>query len=188
MHTQESPHMTGALRSMQRILIIGSSGAGKSTLARQIGALLHISVTHLDRLFWQPGWHAISRDELRAAIAPILVQPQWIIDGNYTGTLEMRLAHADTLIWLDMPRWRCLWRVIVRRIQYHGRTRPDLSAGCPEQLSGELLQFIWRYPHTRRPALLRLVTTIPHIHVIVLRSPRQVAQFLAQIRCSTIGE
>ena len=171
---------------MKRILIIGSSGAGKSTLACELGALLHISVTHLDRIFWQPGWHAISRDELNGAISPILAQPQWIMDGNYTSTLEMRLAHADTLIWLDMPRWRCLWRVIVRRIQYHGRTRPDLTAGCSEQLSGDLLKFIWRYPHTRRPELLRRIAAIPHVCVIVLRSPQQVAQFLAQIRCSTI--
>jgi adenylate kinase family enzyme len=152
---------------MQRIMILGSGGAGKSTLARQLGDVLSLPVTHIDQLFWQPQ-HAV------------VTQPQWIMDGNYTSTLDIRLAHADTVIVLNMPRWLCLYRVIVRRIVYHNRTRPDMGADCPEHLTWEFLQFIWNYPK-RIPALKSRLATLPDTQVIYLNSPAEVSAFLTTL-------
>jgi adenylate kinase family enzyme len=161
---------------MQRIMILGSGGAGKSTLARQLGDVLSLPVTHIDQLFWQPHWHAVERDTLIARQHAVVTQPQWILDGNYTSTLDIRLAHADTVIVLNMPRWLCLYRVIVRRIVYHNRTRPDMGADCPEHLTWEFLQFIWNYPK-RIPAL----KSLPDTQVIYLNSPAEVSAFLTTL-------
>jgi adenylate kinase family enzyme len=165
---------------MQRIMILGSGGAGKSTLARQLGDVLSLPVTHIDQLFWQPHWHAVERDTLIARQHAVVTQPQWIMDGNYTSTLDIRLAHADTVIVLNMPRWLCLYRVIVRRIVYHNRTRPDMGADCPEHLTWEFLQFIWNYPK-RIPALKSRLATLPDTQVIYLNSPAEVSAFLTTL-------
>ena len=166
---------------MQRIIIVGSGGAGKSTFARTLGTLLDIPVTHLDSIFWKPGWQAISRAELIAAQQHIIDTPTWIIDGNYSSTMDLRVQAADTFIFLDMPRWLCLYRILRRRIQYHGQSRPDISAGCPEQLTWEFIRFVWQYPRTRRPAVYQRIQTASHLQSIVLRSPRDVEQFLQQV-------
>lgn len=105
----------------QRIILIGSGGSGKSTLARQIGAVLSLPVIHLDALFWQPGWVETPRPEWEALQRELVARDRWVIDGNYGHTLDIRLAAADTVIFMDMPRLVCAWGAIKRRIMYAGR-------------------------------------------------------------------
>lgn len=167
---------------MQRIALIGSGGAGKSTLAMQLSQILGIEVVHLDTLFWQPGWTPTPREEWQAIQEELVRRTQWIIDGNYSATMETRLAAADTVIYLDMPNWLCLWRAVKRRIMYAGRTRPDMAPGCPEQLDWAFLKWIWQYPATRRPAMLKRLEALgASTRVIHLRSPREVDAFLKQV-------
>jgi hypothetical protein len=42
------------------------------------------------------------------------VGDRWIMDGNYSGSLDIRLERADTVIILVFSRWRCLVRVLRR--------------------------------------------------------------------------
>lgn len=168
---------------MQRVIIIGSGGAGKSTLARQLGAMLGIEVIHLDALYWQPGWAETPKSEWQETVQTLVQQDTWIMDGNFGGTMELRLAAADTVIFLDFPRLLCLWRVWKRRWQYAGKTRPDMRQGCPERLNWEFLQWIWTYPTRRRPVVLkRLSQLAPNQTVMILRSPAQVRQFLSEVQ------
>jgi adenylate kinase family enzyme len=75
---------------MQRILVIGPCGAGKSTAAVELGRQLDLPVHHLDRLHWRAGWIESSREELLAALAPIVAGERWLIDDNYGGTMSGR--------------------------------------------------------------------------------------------------
>src|ERR1051325_3370360 len=111
---------------MQKILVIGSGGAGKSTFARRLGERLKLDVIHLDRLYWKPGWIETPKDEWRRLIQELLNREAWIMDGNYSGTLEMRMAACDTVIFLDIARSVCLWRVMKRSISYRKECRPDM--------------------------------------------------------------
>ena len=97
---------------MKRILIIGSGGAGKTTLARQLGKLLDLPVVHLDALYWQPGWTETPKQVWNDKIQDLLLQDSWVMDGNYGGTLDQRIVAADTIIFLDISRLTCLFRVI----------------------------------------------------------------------------
>jgi len=164
-------------------MIIGSGGAGKSTLARQLGKMLDLPVIHLDAVHWQPGWVAMPKDEWCGKVAEMTQGERWIIDGNYGGTLPARLAVADTIIFLDYPWWLCLWRVLRRRVQYHGRTRPDLSPGCPEQLDWEFLKWVCvDFPRHSRGRILQLVQEHGgHAHLIQHQSPRETRRWLAEI-------
>ncbi|MEM9666309.1 MAG: DNA topology modulation protein [Bacteroidota bacterium] len=167
---------------MQRILVIGSGGAGKSTLARQLGRRLGLPVIHLDQHYWQPGWVETPRAVWQERVRQLIQRERWVMDGNYSGTMEMRLAAADTIVFLDTPRWRCLWQATRRYLRFRGRSRPDMSPGCPERLPLAFLWWIWRYPRARRPGLLaRLQAVEPSQRVVVVRSTREARRFLNSV-------
>lgn len=118
----------------RRIAIIGSGGSGKSAVARELGTILGTEVIHLDALFWKPGWVETPRPEWRALQEALVLRATWIMGGNYHGTIAIRLAAADTIVFLDLPRAVCLWRVLGRWPRHRGTARPDLAPGCPETL------------------------------------------------------
>ena len=164
---------------MKRISIVGSGGAGKSTFAHQVADILHLPVIHLDALYWQPNWVATPQDEWREKQQQFVQQESWIIDGNYTSTLDLRFAVADTIIFLDFPRFLCLYRAVKRRIQFAGKTRPDMAEGCPERIDREFFLWIWNYPNNGRVRVLKKIEQYrENRQVIILRSPRKVQQFL----------
>ncbi|MEM8557749.1 MAG: DNA topology modulation protein [Bacteroidota bacterium] len=167
---------------MRRVLVIGSGGAGKSTVATEMGERLGLPVVHLDRLYWQPGWVETPKAEWKSVVQQLLQRETWVMDGNYGGTLDARLAAADTVVFLDLPRWLCLWRVVKRRLQYRGRTRPDMTDGCPERLTGEFIHWVWTYRAERRPQILQKLHAVKHDkQVVILQSRQQVGRFLSTL-------
>ncbi len=118
----------------ERIVIFGSPGAGKTTLAQKLGDILDIKVFHLDCYFWLPGWKEKPIKE-RIAIQQAFVQEKrWIIEGTYLNSSDIRLNAADTIIFLDISVWLCLWHSIKRRFEYRNKLRADLAEGCHEKL------------------------------------------------------
>lgn len=163
-------------------MIIGSGGAGKSTFSRELGNLLHIPVYHLDALYWKEDWVLASREEQIQVQRDLVAQDCWIIDGNYGFTMDMRLEAADTIIFVDLPRIQCLYRVVKRRIQYHNKTRPDMGKGCDEQLDFEFLKWVWTYSKVKRPVILeKLQAVSAEKDIIIFRSSAEVAKFLEQL-------
>lgn len=180
---KRSPQYQQHNSAINRAIIIGSSGSGKSTLARQLGASLELPVIHLDRHFWHPGWVETPLDEWRIEVARLVQRRQWVMDGNYRETLDMRLDAADMVVFLDLHPMVCTWRTLKRRIQYYNRPRPDMARGCREPLfDPQVFQFlrrVWDYPHRARPDVVRrLNEAAPTKRVIWLRSRQEVQQFL----------
>ena len=170
---------------MKRILILGSSGSGKSTLARRLGATLELPVIHLDRHYWQPGWVPTPEMEWVETVNQIIQRPQWIIDGNYRSTLDIRLQAADTIVFLDLPPWLCALRATKRRIQYANTPRPDMAKGCRERLFDpqfpEFIRHIWTYPNRARPDVKkRLANYSSDKEIIWLKTTDDVSQFLSE--------
>ena len=164
---------------MQRILVIGSPGAGKSTLSHQLAARTGLPLSHLDRMFWLPGWVERDRDEGLAELRGVLAQDRWIIDGNYGSSLPLRLERADTVVWLDYPTHTCLARVFKRWWQFRGKTRPDMTEGCPENLNLEFLHYVLvfraAWQHRNAAALAAFKG-----QVIRFRRPSEAADWLAR--------
>jgi adenylate kinase family enzyme len=164
---------------MQRVLVIGSSGAGKSTLARKLAPQLGLPLVHLDRFYWSPGWVEPTQEKWRRIVEGLVAEPAWVMDGNYSNTFDLRMPRADTVIWLDYPRTRCLWRVVTRVINGYGYNRPDLPDGCPEQVDLKFYRFVWDFPNRSRPRIVDGLKTIgSHLRVIQLTNNRDVAAFL----------
>ncbi|MFC5735570.1 DNA topology modulation protein [Cytobacillus gottheilii] len=167
---------------MRKIVLIGSGGAGKSTLARQLGEELKIDVYHLDALFWKPNWVSVPKDDQRKIQNKLVEKEEWIIDGNYGGTMEIRLNAADTIIFLDIQRTICVYRAFKRILQYRNKTRPDMGEGCKERFDLNFLKWIWNYPKTKRPEILKKLNQISKDQrVIILKSPKEVKQFLKKV-------
>jgi adenylate kinase family enzyme len=168
---------------MKKVLAIGSSGAGKSVLSRRLGEISGIPVIHLDKHYWRSGWTEPPKDEWRDQVAKLLEGEQWIIDGNYSGTLEQRLESCDTVVFLDFPRLICTLRVLKRMLSFYGRTRPDLAEGCPERLDFAFLIWVWNYPSRSKPRVLeRIANVADRVRVHRLTNNQQVEAFLAGLK------
>ncbi len=147
----------GQLASMRRIVVMGPPGSGKSTLARHLGKQNGLPVFHLDQVFWQPGWIKAPADCFRSEVERIAGLPAWVIDGNYTGTIAPRFAAADLVIYLDVPTWLSMLRLLRRTCVGYGRVRADAAPGCAERLDLAFLRFAWSWNRTRRVRTLALV-------------------------------
>ena len=167
---------------MRKVLVIGSGGSGKSIFAARLGRLLGIEVIHLDRIHWKPGWTETPKDEWARTVEGLVRRESWVMDGNYSGTLDIRLAACDTVIFLDMPRRVCLWRVLKRVVLYREGSRPDMAEGCAEHFNLEFLLWVWNYPATRRPKILEKLRALPPgKRVVRLRSSAEAESFLAEV-------
>lgn len=130
-----------------KIAILGFSGSGKSTLAKRLGELTGAPVLHLDTVQFLPDWEVRPLEEKQAMVQDFLDSHlAWVIDGNYRKlSYERRLEEADQIWILLFNRFSRLYRVLRRYRQYRGKSRPDMTQGCPEKVDAEFISWIlWR--------------------------------------------
>lgn len=165
---------------MQRIAIIGPSGAGKSTLARTLGERTGLPVFHIDTIHWKPGWVESAQEDTRAVVEGIARGDRWILDGNYSSSFRTRMARADMVVFLDLPRRRYFPRIFRRMIRYYGRTRPDLAPECPERFDWEFVVWVWNFHRDSRQRILAALDESDGNFVLhTLRTPSDVRRFIA---------
>jgi adenylate kinase family enzyme len=170
--------------ALHRIMIVGCSGAGKTTLATRISERLGLPLIHLDSYYWSPGWKEPDPADWYRVVESLAAAPAWVMDGNYWMTFGPRMAHADSLVWLDYSRGVCLWRVSIRTLQWLGRCRPELS-GCRERLTLSFLRHVWTFRAEYRPRIVAALQRYgPHLNVIMLTNDREADDFLAAVRRS----
>lgn len=165
---------------MERIVIVGCGGSGKSLLARQLAANLDLPLTHLDAVYYDQDWNPLPQEEFAARQEKLVTEPAWIIEGNYAGTLPIRLAAADTVIFLDLPALTCLWGILQRRWRYRGGQHHDV--GVYDRIRWSFLVYIWRYRRTMAPRVRKLINqhTIS-AKVITVTSRRQARRLINQL-------
>ncbi len=172
---------------MQRILVIGSPGAGKSTLASRLAGRLNLPLIHLDREYFGPGWTMPPKDEWRERVKALAARPAWVMDGNYASTFDLRVPRATAIVWLDLPRWRCILSVLWRVARNYGRHRPDLGSAGPERFDWSFMRWIWSYPEKMRPKTMRMLERLRvDQRVFVLRSRSNIPALEAAL--STVKE
>jgi adenylate kinase family enzyme len=166
---------------MQKVMIIGSAGAGKSTLARILGARTGLPVVHLDKEFWNPGWVQTPRAEWIEKQERLLAGDRWIVDGNYGGTMDVRIALADTIVFMDFGRTVCLYNVMKRWLTHIGKTRVDMAEGCPEKIDAEFIRWVWDFPKRSRPEILRKIEANQDKKTVTLKTRGEVKRFLESL-------
>jgi adenylate kinase family enzyme len=102
---------------VRRVSVVGNSASGKTTLAAQIADRLGAPHLELDSIFHQPGWQPLPTEEFRGKVAGFVAGPTWVVDGNYGRVRDLVWERADTVVWLDLPRYRVMRRVIWRTLR-----------------------------------------------------------------------
>ncbi len=165
---------------MKRVLIIGCPGSGKSTFARALQEITQLPLVHLDLLFWNADRSTVSREVFLERLETVMQKEQWIIDGNYSNTMEQRMRVCDTVFFLDYATEVCLDGVTSRR----GQVRPDLpwleTGNDPDY--GEFLDFIKNFATDRRPQLVRLLENYSEKNIYHFTSREQAQDYLDEIR------
>lgn len=137
---------------MKKIIIIGCPGAGKSTFARRLQEKLNIPLYYLDMIWHKPDKTTVLREEFDMHLQEIMRQDEWIIDGNYQRTLEMRLQAADTVFLLDYPVEVCLAGARERV----GKKRVDMP-WMEEELDEGFRQWILDFSKEQLPVIYDLL-------------------------------
>jgi adenylate kinase family enzyme len=164
---------------MNRVVVIGNGGSGKTYLSARLAARLGLPVIHLDAEYYDEAWRPLPQDEFAARQRELVAQPRWLIEGNYARTLPIRLAAADTLVFLDLPARTCLTGILQRRWKYRGGQHAD---GVYDRITWNFITYIWGYRRTMRPRV-ELMTAVHgrHLNVITLTSRRQTTRWLAEL-------
>lgn len=135
---------------IQKIAIIGCTGAGKTTLAKKLGVRFDVPVYHLDHYYWKPGWIESDLEMFKKKHQELITQSAWIIDGNQMATVAERVQTADIIIFLDIPRFICIWRVLRRWLKNALFNTQDSQS----TITWGLLCYAWRYNREYRPIVL----------------------------------
>lgn len=171
---------------MKRILILGCCGSGKSTLARSLNDITGIEIIHLDQEYWNPNWVETPKDEWNAKVRVLAAKESWIMDGNYSGSLDIRLPRADTIIYLDRNTITCLYRVLKRIWKYKGKTRPDMVSGCPERFDWDFIHYVAVFNLvSKKRVMQKLKQMSKDQQLIILSSDLEVTNYLENIKSSS---
>ncbi len=163
---------------MERVIVIGCPGSGKSTFSRALAEKTGLPLYHLDLMYWNADRTTVPREQFRSRLEAVLAQRSWIVDGNYGGTMELRLAACDTVFFLDYPTDVCLSGLTERR----GRARPDLPWVEREgETDEEFVSFVRAYATESRPRVLELLARYRDRRVIVFHSRDEADAYLSTL-------
>ena len=161
---------------MKRIMIIGCPGSGTSTFARALAAKTGLPLYYLDMMYWNPDRTIKPKEEFRAALRETVALPEWIIDGNYGSTLELRMEACDTVIFLDYPVEVCIAGVEERR----GKPRPDMP-WVETEPDLEFIEFIKKYNEESRPKVIELLEKYKEKNIIIFKSRAEAEEYLRRL-------
>ena len=162
---------------LERIMIIGGCGCGKTTLSKKLSDKLNLPLIHLDRLYWRDYWKAVPDHEFDRQLLQELTNPRWIIDGNITRTIPLRLEYCDTVIYMDYSRIRCVYGVISRVIKNYGKSRPDMGGYCPERFDYAFLKSVWNFNKRNRAGYYEMLSSKKGLKLIIIKNRRQAVKF-----------
>ena len=137
---------------MKKIIIIGCPGSGKSTFARKLSEITNIPLYHLDMIWHKPDKTTLTKEEFDERLRELLQKSEWIIDGDYQRTLELRIKECDTIFLLDIPLQTCLEGVRARI----GKKRSDLP-WLETELDKDFEKWIYGYPDKSLPKIYELL-------------------------------
>ena len=125
---------------MKKVIVIGCPGSGKTTFAEKLSDKTGIPLFYLDAIWHKPDRTHISREEFDMRLSEILALELYIIDGNYSRTVERRIAACDTVFLFDLSTETCLDGAI-SRIGKKRNDMPWIDTELDPRLKEEIEQF-----------------------------------------------
>ena len=158
---------------MKKIIVIGCPGSGKSTVSRALHNKTGIPLYHLDMMYWNADKTTVEKSVFLERLSDVLEKDEWIIDGNYSSTMELRMAACDTVIFLDYPLDVCLDGIRERR----GKSRSDMPWIETEE-DAEFIEFIKNYNEQQKPIVIELLGKYSDKNIVIFKSREEADAFL----------
>ena len=159
---------------MKKVIVIGCPGSGKSTVSRALHNKTGIALYHLDMMYWNADKTTVEKGVFLKRLSAVLEKDEWIIDGNYGSTMELRMAACDTVIFLDYPLDVCLGGIRERR----GKPRSDMPWIETEE-DAEFIEFIKNYNEQQKPEVLELLEKYSDKNIVIFKSREEADAFLS---------
>ena len=162
---------------MKKVIVVGCPGSGKSTFARKLQEKTGLPLYYLDMIWHKPDKTTLTKEEFDEKLHELIARDEWIIDGNYSRTLEPRLQACDTAFVFDLPLEVCLAGAQARV----GTKRIDMPWEETE-LSQEFLNYILSFSQQQLPRLLQLAQQYSsQKQVVFFRSRQECGDFLKSL-------
>ena len=158
---------------MKKVIVIGCPGSGKSTVSRALHNKTGIPLYHLDMMYWNADKTTVEKSVFLERLSAVLEKDEWIFDGNYGSTMELRMAVCDTVIFLDYPLDVCLGGIKERR----GKPRSDMPWIETEE-DAEFIEFVKSFNEQQKPKVLELLEKYSDKNIIIFKSREQADLFL----------
>lgn len=163
---------------MKKVIVIGCPGSGKTTFSEKLSQCTGLPLYYLDAIWHKPDRTHISREEYDARLAEILAEEEWIIDGNYSRTVEVRMQACDTVFLFDLPTETCIQGATERL----GKARYDVP-WIDTELDPKLKQEIEDFPIKTLPTIYELVDRYSkNKQIIVFKSRVQADDYLNSLQ------
>ncbi len=164
---------------MNRIMVIGCPGSGKSTFSRELHKITGIPLFHLDMMNWNSDRTTVDKSVFLERLSNTIQKNEWIIDGNYGSTIELRLQACDTVIFLDYPLEICLSGIKDRK----GKVRSDMPwVETDDEEDSEFIEFIKNYNSQSRPKVMELLDKYFYKDIFVFTNRNEAEEFLIQMQ------
>ena len=173
-----------------RINVIGTSGSGKTTFGRQLAEILTIPFIEMDALFWGPNWTFPEDDQLFQILENELARESWVLDGNYTRTLDKKWKRVQAVVWLNYNFSRTIYQAVIRAVSRLFR-QEELWPGTGNRESLKMLFskdsiVLWTlrsyHRHKKRNIGYIYDQKFNHIKFHRIRSPNKGKEFLGILK------
>ncbi len=154
---------------LKRIMIFGRPGSGKSTFAIWVSEILRLPLHHLDKYFYVNNWIERDYNEFLKLQQNIVNSECWIVDGNSTRSLKMRMKRADLVLYFNFPKVICAYRIFKRFLKPN-KSFDDRAPGCKEKICFSLLKYMWGFEERVAEDIKVLKERYPQAMFIEIRS------------------
>lgn len=162
---------------MKKIIIIGCPGSGKTTFAEKLQKATNLPLYYLDAIWHKPDRTHISREEYDRKLSEIFQTEEWIIDGNYSRTIEERIQKSDAIFLFNLPTEVCLQGATERL----GKERYDVP-WIDTELDSNFKKQIEEFPDKVLPRICELLTKYNDgRQVVIFKSRIEADEYLDRI-------
>ena len=167
---------------MKKVIVIGCPGSGKSTFSRMLHNMTGIPLFHLDQMFWNADRTTVEKSLFYARLMEAMQSKEWILDGNYASTLELRMQKCDTVFFLDYPTDICLSGIHARQ----GVPRSDMPWIETGEYDAEFLDFITNYRSSTRPQVMELLERYSCKDIFIFSNRTEADAFFDNIQAEPV--
>ena len=163
---------------MKKVIVIGCPGSGKTTFAEKLNKRTGLPLFYLDAIWHKPDRTHISREEYDQRLAEIMELEEWIIDGNYSRTMEVRMQASDTIFLFDLPTEVCIQGATDRL----GKARYDVP-WIDTELDPNFKKEIEEFPEKTLPHIYELLEKYKeNRQVVIFKSRMQAEEYLIDMQ------